>query len=465
MITNNFFILSAILISTGPLFAQQNMTKEDFAFGNEIEITDNKSVIDVVLPEDVYQVAKSNSLTDLAIFNAKGEVVPHILVMPDSKLIDKSLPPENLTVFPVYGEKSSGSHFRHITISTAKDGTITEILNSQQPASNTNNINQAEKNVIGYLIDASKIKNNIEKFQVSLDGIQDNHFIKVILEGSSDLKNWNVIESDVVLGKFEVDAEKLKKDEIQLLGSAYTYYRISWPSSPNEVKLGHIQAVFTVETEKVEAPLQWKAISGTKANNNDQIIYQYDVGGYYPVSGLKIKFADPNSIAKVSVETANDQNGPWSFVQTSTFFSVIQTGAELSNLQTNFSNRPVRFWRLQLNSNKAGVGSRFPDVEFGWRANSVRFLARGDGPFTLAYGSSKVVNAPQADLISADWTKEVGQGNLKNKITFGGDDKLIDEKKSEYPLRKILLWSVLLIGVGLLVSMAMQVKNQIPPAN
>ena len=230
---NRLIFLLSILVVGGAAFGQQSLSKEDFAFGSEIEIIDNKSVVDVILPEDVYQVTKSNTLTDLAVFNSKGEVVPHILVTPESKVIDKSLPSEDLTLFPVYGAKNSESNFSNIKISTAKDGTIVEIQSSNK----TNKKDKSKKTVVGYLIDATKIKNKIEKFQLSLDGVQDNYFIKVILEGSQDLKNWNAIESDAVLAKFEVKNEKLKKDEVQLQGSAFTYYRISWPSTSDEIKL------------------------------------------------------------------------------------------------------------------------------------------------------------------------------------------------------------------------------------
>ena len=458
---NRLIFLLSILVVGGAAFGQQSLSKEDFAFGSEIEIIDNKSVVDVILPEDVYQVTKSNTLTDLAVFNSKGEVVPHILVTPESKVIDKSLPSEDLTLFPVYGAKNSESNFSNIKISTAKDGTIVEIQSSNK----TNKKDKSKKTVVGYLIDATKIKNKIEKFQLSLDGVQDNYFIKVILEGSQDLKNWNAIESDAVLAKFEVKNEKLKKDEVQLSGSAFTYYRISWPSTSDEIKLSSVKAVFSTKKERVEE-LQWKAVSGIKTPAvNDQLIYQYDVGGYYPVSAIKVQFADQNSIARVSIEAANDEKGAWSHIQASTFFTVIKEGAELSNLKVNFSDRQFRFWRLHLNSNLAGVGSSFPDITFGWRPNIVRFLARGEGPFTLAYGSSKAINVPQSDLINADWTKEVGKGNLKSKIAFGGPEKLVVEKKSKYPLRKIMLWGILLIGVVLLGSMAFQVKKQTPPSN
>jgi len=285
------------------------------------------------------------------------------------------------------------------------------------------------------------------------------------VEGSDDLKAWDTVEADGVLGKFEINSEKLTKDEVQLNAKKYNYYRLILRSDAGEVTLNGAKAVFSTSQEKAEDALQWKDVVGKKIEEpNSQIVYQYDVGGFYPISGIKVRFVDQNSTASLSVDTSNSENGPWNPVKTANFFAVTKEGANLSNLQTTFDERQSRFWRIRLNSNSSGVGSRFPDISFGWRAKVIRFLARGDAPFTLAYGSSKVVNAPQSDLVGSDWAKEVGAGTLKDKLPFGGTEKLVVVEKTEYPWKKIVLWGLLLVGVIFLGSMALQVKKQTPPS-
>jgi hypothetical protein len=457
---SKFLLLSFTFLVGGTVFAQESVLKNDFAFGSEIEITNNNSVIDVVLPEDVYRVVKSSALADLAVFNAKNEAVPHILVTPDPKVVAKALNPEDLTLFPIYGAINNESSIGDINVSTSTDGAIVEIKSGRQSSDKVNNKDVSQK-IIGYLLDASKIENKVEKLQVSLDAVKDNYFFKVTLEGSQDLKSWSAVELDAVLANFDVNSESLQKNEIELQGSKFAYYRISWRSTDEEIKLVSVKAIFESESIKIEEPLQWKTVSGSKTQGvGDQIAFQYDLEGFYPVSGMKVQFADQNSIARVSIEAANEQSGPWTSIQSSTFFKVIKEGAELSNLEVSFGERRFRFWRLNLNSNLAGVGGRFPEISFGWRPNIVRFLARGEGPFAVAYGSATAVGVAQSDLISGDWTKEVGKGTLNNRLTFGGPEKLLGEKKPEYPIKKIVLWSILLLGVVLLGSMAFQVRKQ-----
>ncbi len=211
-----------------------------------------------------------------------------------------------------------------------------------------------------------------------------------------------------MLAKFEVNNEKLEKNEIELQRSNFAYYRISWGNTNEEIKLTSVKAIFASESVQVEEPLQWRTVSGSKVpSTSGPIVYQYDIEGYFPVSGLKVRFADKNSIARVSIEAANDQNGPWTFIQSPTFFTVVKEGAELSNLQVGMDGRRFRFWRLNLNSNPSGVGGRFPEISFGWRPNFARFLARGEGPFSVAYGSATAVGVAQQNQMHCHLLREL----------------------------------------------------------
>lgn len=443
------------LFYSASVFAEQSLVKEDFAFGNEIVIGELKSVIQVVLPEEVYLIAKNPDLSDIGVFNSRNEVLPHLLMTPETKTIEKTLQPLHLTLFPVHGIKGDPKSFEKLKVYPSNEGAIIEIQNDTQ--------NLSHKIVIGYLIDASKIENHISKIQFFLDGAPENAFINISFGGSDDLKEWDIIEANGVLGNFEINKQKLTKDEVSVNEKKYRYYGLIFRNHAFKVRLKGAKAFFSTSKEKTEESLQWKEVASKKIKEaNNQIIYQYDVGGFYPISGIKVRFMDQNSAANLSIETSNNENGPWSAVKTTNFFSVAKEGSTFSNLQTLFEERQSRFWRIRLNSDSSGIGHRFPSVSFGWHFKVIRFLARGEAPFTLAYGSFKVVNGPQTDLFGADWAKDIGTGTLKNKIRLGGTEKLIGVEKTEYPWKKIILWGLLLSGVIFLGSMAFHIKKQIP---
>jgi len=441
--------------------AQAALSKRDFAYGNEIVAEGGKSVIAAELPESVYQTAKNPNLADLAVFNAKDEIVPHLLAVTANQATETAAPPLALPVFPLYSEKKGDLGFSKMKISTTSDGTILEIDN--RPGAK-----EKGRKISGFLVDASRIENiraakGIEKFRVKLEA-KENYFLKATLEGSQNLETWVPLENGAVLASFDVNGEKLLKDELPLSGGAFKYYRIAWVNPAEQTRVVSVEAHFPAEVGSVEMPWKWASVAGTKVidSGGQGLAYQFDTGSYYPVSAVKVQFADQNSIARVLVEAANAAVGPWTQVASASFYTVQREGAVLSNLQSKFPESRFRFWRLKLSSSPGGIGSSFPAVSLGWRADTVKFLARGEGPFVLAYGSAEIQNPPQPDLFQGDWSSSVASGTLKEKLTLGGDGKLVAVIKAEPPpWRKFVLGGVLLLGVILLGGMALQVRKEI----
>ncbi len=450
-------IVPFLLLSLS-LRSQTAIVKNDFAFERKIAVEKEKSVIDVILLDDVYQTTKNNSLADLAVFNSKNELVPHTLVRSEAKVVDKSAPPADLTAFPVMANADDASdHFSDIKVTTTTDGSIAEIHNGVSNGSS----DASAKKTVGYLVDSSKIKNRVEKLKFDLADMPENTFVYLKLEGSQDLKAWTVLENDAVLAKFEVNGEKVTKDEVAIQPSTSAYYRMSWKKMDSEFKIKSVRVEFSAEKEKQDQAKQWFTRQGTKITDpGGKVIYQYDLGGYYPVSGFKFQFADQNSVARVTFRGSNSATDSWLVVDSAIFYTLKKDEKILSQLQTDISPRSFRYWQVELASGQAGVGSQFPEVSFGWLPDSIRFLARGQAPFVLAYGSSKAVNFPQVELVNTALSNDVGIGTLGEKSVLGGADRLIVEVPSDHPWKKIILWLVLFFGVVLLGSMAYQVKKQ-----
>jgi hypothetical protein len=447
-----FFI---VFIFSGMLKAQESINKEDFAFGQEIVVSENKSIIDVPLPENVYRTLRNSDLSDLAVFNAKNELVPHALIVKEIKTIDKVIPPMDLTIFPVFSSIKNENNFSHIKIETDKSGTITEIQNSKNNASG--------KSLTGYLIDAHLVKNPIEKFQVLIEENKENYLTTAQIEGSEDLISWNKIQTNSVLAKFEVNNEKLIKDEIILDDHRYNYYRLSLVDGASELKLISVKAFPKIEKEQVDEPLNWLTIKSDVSKEKQPHIYHYNLGGYYPISAIKFKFADQNSFAKISVLSSKNGIDQWTPILSKTFFTVLREGKTFSQLETNYPLIESHFLRIELESNPAGFGSRFPEVSIGWRPRLLRFLARGEGPFVLAYGSATIINHSHSDIMSSEWSNDIALATLKEKFNLGGEEKLVLVEKSQFPWKKILLACLLVLGVILLGSMVYQLKKQVPP--
>ncbi len=454
-------IIGSVVLSfiTNVALGQAVVTKSDFAYGSEIEITNKNSVIEFPITDDVYKTVQNNNLKDVAVYNSKNEIVPHMLATPSTKTVDILKPAVDIAAFPINGNSSLPEGLNNIQIETFRDGTIVKVKSTDSK----DKINS--DTLIGYLLDTTQIKEPLNEFEVPIENFKNNYFVKLNIEGSQDLKIWTPVTSDAVLANFEVNNEKIIKNKIPLNGARFAYFRISWEGSSEKPQIQTVKGLFGTEKETVAEPFNWIPLTEKKLEDatTHQTFYHFDLGGFYPIAAIKVNFVDQNSVATIKIESASHENGPWVFQQMATFFSISKDGSELSNLATYFPENKSRFWRMQLNSNAAGIGSHFPTVTFGWKPNYIRFLARGEPPFTFAYGSSKIINTSSSDLISADWAKDVGSGILKGKISLGGTEKLIVEEKSDYPFKKIVLWVFLVFGVILLASMAVQIKKQMPP--
>ena len=104
-------------------------------------------------------------------------------------------------------------------------------------------------------------------------------------------------------------------------------------------------------------------------------------------------------------------------------------------------------------------------LEIGWVPEQITFLARGSGPYQLAFGSAVANNAeqPVAELLRTLDRSETKvtptAARIGERVVLGGDSSL-HPGPAPLPWRRILLWAMLVGGVGLLAAMAMGLVRQ-----
>ena len=257
------------------------------------------------------------------------------------------------------------------------------------------------------------------------------------------------------LAQFEMQGEAIIKNEIPLRVTDARYFRIIPLQPKSEVIIENVYASLGTETKTVFEEMHWLNGNSTKVS---ELVYQFDLEGHFPVETIKIDFVDKNSVATFQIQGSYEPGGPWRDVKSAKLYSMSNETGNVSELQTNFMVSPFRYWQLKVTSNAAGIGSLFPKIQFGWRPEFVRFLARGEGPFSLAYGSAKIKKDIPHDF-DPEFLKNTGSGILKEKVVAGGESRLVGEVAEKYPIKKITLWGVLILGVLLLVGMIRQTKK------
>ena len=107
------------------------------------------------------------------------------------------------------------------------------------------------------------------------------------------------------------------------------------------------------------------------------------------------------------------------------------------------------------------------NLELGYYPARLRFLAQGGGPFTVAFGSRRAEPARPArcdgllgDVSAADRERMVEAGHVGAVAALGGEQALQPLPKKT-PLKVVILWGVLVVGVAVLVGMALSLLHRV----
>jgi hypothetical protein len=92
-----------------------------------------------------------------------------------------------------------------------------------------------------------------------------------------------------------------------------------------------------------------------------------------------------------------------------------------------------------------------------WVPHDVVFVARGAGPFYIAYGSA-TADPPAASLEGLPKNLSIASASLSEPESLGGDARLTPPPEP-YAWKAALLWVVLIAGAALLAWMAFRLSK------
>ena len=125
-----------------------------------------------------------------------------------------------------------------------------------------------------------------------------------------------------------------------------------------------------------------------------------------------------------------------------------------------------RHWRLSVDASDSTLGRAVPRLVLGYRAHDLFFIARGSGPFTLAFGSAaveplKVDVAALFDGINRHRDNGMEQWVVPRgeRVVLGGPRRL-SPLPAPLPIRRIVLWSILVAGVLVVAVMAWRLARR-----
>ena len=422
-------VLTTIAAQTGP---------RDFARGIEIRTDAGGAIFRVMLPRDVYLVTTQPGLDDLRVFNASGTPVPTSIrqVAPPAPGQEELV---SVPVFPLYTRAAAGLG----TAAQVKiDGQGAVIEVSGEAASG--------ETLTSYLVDASTLNESITGISLDWQAPADASFLAhVRVEGSDNLNQWRTLQSSAAIAQMRQGSFTISQRHIELSGARAKYLRVWWPTELRAATLVAAQ----VRPQRSAPPVEprWEFLTPAPVAGSPGAA-SYDTGGRFPAERVDVEFADATDAAAVIIRSRADLSDDLRVRHSGLFYSLAESNTRLTNTPAAIPRTVDRYWNIETERD-GGWGGRLPRLKVGWYPQELLFVARGDGPYTLAYGSGRVgrddtpIDAVLANL-DEESRQRIREATLGAPYDLGGSDVLAAPRSwRREALWAVLIGAVLVLGV------------------
>lgn len=426
-------------------------SKNDYASGMVVESAHAQPMIEAVLPDEVYRVVTREDLGDLRVFNADGVPVPHAFCSaPQSG--ESQVTEQALQVFVLSGRNHVNSQNARVNVQTSS-GTRVDVQDSSPSASEV-------VSGLVHIIDARDTSplRAIRFDWRSPDGVSE---VRVRIEASDDLDRWRTIVPASTLLLAQQGNQELRRERIQLPLQQYAYLRVQRVDGGPPLIINSVMAEAVSEAEAIE-PV-WFTATRMPADAAD--VLMFDAGHIAPVRFARVRLRQENSRASVLLQSRADDRSPWRERWSGESYVVVSDTVRRESPPASFQATSDRYWRVQVLKDPQVY--RDSTLELGYRPARLRFLAQGPGPFTVAFGSRRAELAQPAacdgllaDVSAAERERMIDSAYLGQVMSLGGAEALRVPPRPT-PVKVVVLWAVLVVGVALLVGMALSLLKRV----
>ncbi|GJI96444.1 hypothetical protein RugamoR57_31620 [Duganella caerulea] len=453
-------ILIAAAAASAIATAAASDAPQDYTHLLPLTTSAKQGVLQLRLPKDVYLHARSPLLDDVRVFDASGALQPFALrtPAPSVRTSRHDLP---LAIFPLMGTATSASQL-DLDVSTAADGRLLSV--KVRPEGNGDKSVQAPR-LTGLVLDLGKdgASKPVSALRFTLPAGQREYSAQVWLETSADMKHWDTVGAAELNWLVNQDAQTLANDRLEFDARTFRYARLSWRSG-TPVQFAAITAEQLVQTD-VPPPGEQLLVQATAGRQAQDLVYAVPPAIAPDQAGLQ--FSEPNIVLSGTLGSYRElparqatQGPAWRFdpLISSTFYRITQGGQVRSSGDIDVPPVHATQWVLRTT---APTTAR-PALRLDWQPATLVFLASGNGPYTLAVGREhatpavRELNQVAPGFSDAELQKleQVSAGPATQQQGSGASEaSAAVEAAGAARQRLIVLWGVLLLGVGVLAFM------------
>ena len=353
------------------------------------------------LTEAVYSRLVRKDFRDICVFDSNGTPVPFTLRAPDSSNAEGTQLEEEIPFFPwaVLSDRlveskpgnTRGMPLRpDVEIDTA--GGIVRIRTRQENTLSADASSQhaAPAPPDSLLLDMSAFQDKHRMphgftgaeqraFSLTIQPRDEEGFItNAVVRSSNSLENWNQV-SDQTLARLMKGGSRIERLSIELPVPCPRYLLLTFS--------GDVPAIRSISGEarysRKVAQLRHTHVPGLLGPDKRSVAYT--VSGAYPLAGVNFILPRPD-IVPVRLEAKMERADTWHFLVGGAIYRLEEGGAAMHSpmFSLAFPRGMAPDWRLAASGDIPF--SDAPALQLNWKPHSLLFLARGKGPWTVAFG-------------------------------------------------------------------------------
>ena len=415
---------------------------QDFAYRMKVVGTGDAAAYRVALPLAVYQKITRPDLADLRVFNGSGEQVPFAIERPAAGTVSNAA--TALPLFPLKDDSGATLDAIRVTIESGR-GAINVQTGDRSPPSGR---------IDSYLVDGRLLDLPVAALRLEWPQDAADFAGRVRVEASDSLNDWRLVNGAAPIANLHSDAQRLVEQRVEFPPTKARFWRLSWSGAAAPFVLTAVLG----EPAKQNVDAQHTSLSlAAVPTRNAPGEFEYDLGSSVPVDRVNLELPEINTVVDVELLSRARAGHGWHTVRRSGFYRLKGEAEELCNGPVAVPPDTDRHWLLRTDPKRGGLGTSAPRLVVEWVPHEVVFVARGAGPFYVAYGSATAEGAA-VSLAVLPKNVAIVAASLSAPESAGGDSRL-QPPPAPFPGKTLLLWAILIAGTGLLAWMALRLSK------
>lgn len=433
----------------------------DYSHAIPLALSGKNAVLQVRLPREVYLHSRSAMLDDLRVFDANGKALPYALVAPatQSQPARLKFPLKIFQVGMAPGDKHDTTN--DMEVKTTTDGATVSVITR-------NGVRGRAATPAALVLDTGSAAGAtgpiFDRLVFALPDGVTNYEAQVQLDVSDDQQRWETIGYASLSWLANSNRDTLTSNRIDFDPRAFRYARLSWRQGA-PIAFSSIVAEAQGPTVPVAA-FESVTLKPGQGRFPSDLVYEAPVA--IPVQGLNLVFAEHNIVMPALlgqyIELAKPHRSAARLLFVprvqATFFQISQDGRERSSGDISIGEAHAQSWVLRPQEPMLAR----PDLKLSWNAASMVFMAGGAAPYTLRFGRPNAIPgqrplshvAPGFTAAELQALEHAVPGAMM--LNAGQPGEAHDGASARW--RLAALWSVLLLGVGVLGFMAWRLFAQ-----